>query len=64
MVILGKAKEHSLALSSLGLESKVTFFGPVAPAEFSSFAGILNETLQQHHLLAFKIAQVEFHHLH
>ena len=45
MIILGKAKEHSLALPSLGLESKVTFSSPVATAEFSKFVGILNATL-------------------
>ena len=45
MVILGKAKEHSLALPSLGLESKVAFFSPAATAEFSKFVGILNAIL-------------------
>ena len=30
---------------SLGLEWKLTFFSPVATAEFSKFAGILNATL-------------------
>jgi len=35
----------------------------VATAEFSKFAGILSAALSQHHLLGFKIAQLEFHHL-
>jgi len=49
---------------SLGLEGKLTFFSPVATAEFSKFAGILSAALSQHHLLEFEIAQLEFHHLH
>ena len=49
---------------SLGLEWKLTFSSPVATAEFSKFAGIPREALSQHHLLGFKIAQLEFHHLH
>ena len=32
--------------------------------ELSKFAGILSAALKQHHLLGFKIAQLEFHHLH
>ena len=52
---------HSL---SLGLECKLTFSSPVATAEFSKFAGILNAALSQHHLLGFRIAKLEFHHLH
>ena len=49
---------------SLGLEWKLNFSNPVAPAEFSKFAGILSATLWQHHLLEPEIAQLEFHHLH
>ena len=41
---------------SLGLECKLTFSSPVATAEFSKFAGILNAALSQHHLLGFEIA--------
>ena len=48
----------------LGLEQKLTFSSPVATAEFSKFAGILNTALSQHHLLEFEIAQLEFYHLH
>ena len=40
------------------------FSSPLATAEFSKFAGILNAALSQHHLLGFEIAQLEFHHLH
>ena len=54
---------HCLCLS-LGLEWKLTFSSPVATAEFSKFAGILNAALSQHHLLGFEIGQLEFHHLH
>ena len=49
---------------SLGLEWKLTFCSPVAIAEFSKFAGVLSATLQQHYLLGFWIAQLEFHHFH
>ena len=49
---------------SLGLEWKLTFSSPIATAEFSKFAGILNASLSQHHLLGFEIAQLGFHHLH
>ena len=49
---------------SLGLEWKLTFSSPVATAQFSKFAGLLRAALSQHHLLGFKIAQLEFHHLH
>ena len=45
-----------------GLE--LTFFSPVATAEFSRFAGILSVVLSQHQLLALEIVQLEFHHLH
>ena len=48
---------------SLGTEWKLTFSCPVAPAEFSKFAGILSVALSQHHLLGFEIAQQESHHL-
>jgi len=49
---------------SLGLEWKLTFFGPMDTAEFSKFAGILSAALSEHHLSGFEIAQLEFHHLH
>ena len=57
--------EHSLALPFLwiGMDT-VTFSRTVATNEFSKFAGILSAALSQHHLLGFKIAQLEFHHLH
>ena len=37
---------------------------PVATAEFSKLAGVVNVALSQHHLLGFEISQLEFHHLH
>ena len=37
----------------------MTFSSPVATAEFSKFAGILNVALSQHHLSGFEIAQLE-----
>jgi len=43
---------------------KTDFSSPVATAEFSEFAGLLDAALSQHHLLGFEIAQLEFHHLH
>ena len=46
------------------LESKLTFSSPVGAAEFSKSAGIMSAAFQQHHLLGFEIAQLEFHHLH
>ena len=46
---------------SLGLEWKVTFFSPVATAEFSIFADILSAALSQHHLLGFEISEQKFH---
>ena len=49
---------------SLELEQKLNFSIPVATAEVSKFVGILSETLSQHHLLGFKIPQLELHHLH
>ena len=33
-------------------------------AEVSKFGGLLSAALSQHYLLGFKIAQLEFHHLH
>ena len=33
-------------------------------AEFSKFAGILSVALEQHNVLEFEIAQLEFHDLH
>ena len=45
---------------SLGLEWNLTFSSPVATAEFSKFAGILNAAHSQHHLLGFEIAQLEW----
>ena len=39
------------------------FSSPVAPAEFSKFAGILSAALSKHHLSELEIAQLEFHHL-
>jgi len=41
---------------SLGLEWKLTFSSPVAIAEFSKYADILNAAFSQHHLLGFEIA--------
>ena len=49
---------------SLGLEWKLTFSSPVATADFSKFAGILNAMLSRHYLSGFEIVQLEFHHLH
>ena len=49
---------------SLGFERKLTFSSPVATDDFSKFAGILSVALSQHHLLGFKIVQLEFYHLH
>ena len=37
--------EHSLALIFFGIGTKTDLFQPVATAEFSKFAGILNEAL-------------------
>ena len=47
-----------------GIGLKTDFCSPVATAEFSKFADILNAALSQHHLLGFEIAQLQFHHLH
>ena len=49
---------------SSGLKWKLTFFSPVATAEFSKFAGILSAALSQYYLSGFEIAPLEFHHLH
>ena len=43
---------------------KTDLHSPVATAEFSKNAGILNAALSQHYLLGFEKAPVEFHHLH
>ena len=56
--------EHSLALPFFGIRMKAALSSPVAPAEFSKFAGILTTALSQYHLLGFEIARLEFHHLH
>ena len=47
-----------------GIGMKTTFSSPVATAEFSKFAGISSAALSQHHLSGFRIAQLEFHHIH
>ena len=49
---------------SLGMEWKLTFSSPVATAEFSKFASILSAAREQHHLLGFETAQLQFHHLY
>ena len=56
--------EDSLALSFFGIGMKSDLSGPVSTAEFSKFAGIFSAALSQHHLSRFKIAPLEFHHLH
>ena len=48
---------------SWGLVWKPTFCSTVSTAEFSKFAGISSATLSLHHLLGFKITQLELHHL-
>ena len=48
--------------SSLGLEWKLTFSGPVATAEFSKFT-YMSAALSQYHFLGLEIAQLEFRHL-
>ena len=58
MSALVRSFEHSLALPFFGIRMKLTFSSPVATAEFSKFAGILNAALSQHHLLGFEIAQL------
>ena len=49
-----------MALPFFGIGMTMDFSSPVATAELSKFAGILSITLSQHHLLGFKIAQLEF----
>ena len=43
---------------SYGLEWKLTFSSSVATSVFSKFSGVLSAVLSQHHLLGFKIAQL------
>ena len=50
------------SIALLGTGMKHEFSSCVATAEFSKFSGIFNVALL-HHLLRFKIAQLEFHHL-
>ena len=47
--------KHSSALPFFGIGMKRTFPSPVATAEFSKFADIMNAALSQHHLLGFEI---------
>ena len=56
--------EHSLALPFFGIGIKLTFPSPVATTKFSKFAGVLSAIFEQHNLLGFELAQLEFHHLH
>ena len=46
-----------MALPFFGIGMKTDLFCPVATAEFSKFAGILNAALSQHNL-GFEIAQL------
>ena len=57
MSAIAQQFEHSLTCPSLGLESKLTFSSPVAPAELSNIAGILSAAFSQHHLVEFEIVQ-------
>ena len=59
MSVIVKVLEHSLALTFFGIGMKTDFSTPVIPAELFKFAGILSATLSQHHLLGFKIAQLD-----
>ena len=43
---------------------KTDLSSPVATAEFSIFAGILNAALSQHHFLGYEMAHLDLHHLH
>ena len=43
-----------LALPFFRIGMKADLFSPVATAELSKFAGVLSETLSQHHLLDLK----------
>ena len=45
--------EHSLSLPFFEIGMKLTFYSPVATAEFSKFASILSAALSQHYLLGF-----------
>ena len=45
--------EHSLSLPFFEIGMKIDISSPVAPAEFSIFAGILSAAFSQHHLLGF-----------
>ena len=45
-----------MALPFIGIGMKTDLSSPVATAEFSKLAGILNATLSQHHLSGFEIA--------
>ena len=47
MSTIARYFEHSLALPSLVLKSKLTFSSPVATAEFSKFAGTLKVVKQE-----------------
>ena len=55
--------EHSFALPFFGIGMKTDLFSPVATAEVSKFADILNAVLSKNHLSGFEIAQLELHHL-
>ena len=57
MIAIEQQFDHSLALSSVVIGMKTDLFCPVATAEFSKFAGILNAALSQHNL-GFEIAQL------
>ena len=56
--------EHFFALPFFGIGMKTDLFQSCDTTEFSKFAGILSAALSQYHLLGFKIAELEFHHLH
>ena len=45
--------KHSLALPFFGIGMNIDISSPVAPAEFSVFAGILSAAFSEHHLLGF-----------
>ena len=64
MGAIGQQFEHSLALPFFGIGMKTDLFSPVPTAESTKFAGVLSEAFSQHHLLAFEIVQLIFHHLH
>ena len=52
--------EHCLALPFFVSGMKTDIFSPVATAEGSKFAGTLNATLLQHHILGFETAQLNW----